>query len=410
MAGDNNLEENGYVDLRKMKDAMTKPGADEAVTVLTQFDPRAEGVTTKRYEVSGRESQDFPESDVAEDLGIDTNTGEPAVLREFLRWGIRRSPAERYAVVIWNHGNGVDDTNIYRAGSKEVRRRTRRPPVFGGAIKRLLELSLADNTYMVANDDTSQDFLDNLELQKALEAVRNDPSLGLTKNLDLVCMDACYMSMAEIYHQLRRSVSYAVGSEEITPLMGWPYTEVLDALCARPDADAASVAGMMVDKYLDFYADQPNEPVTISACDLSLSGRLKGAVDDLSAALLRGLSDPALVRALMVSHFQAQSYSGMKYVDLPDFCALLEDNYGGAEVGGACRALVALAGEPNYVLKSGFRGRSVRFSRGISVYLPHNHTTPTPLYDELDFSQGSGPQWIDFLRRYMEVTSRPDQS
>lgn len=42
-----------------------------------------------------------------------TDTGDPAVLIDFLSWGIRRYPARRYFVVIWNHGEGWDDTPMY---------------------------------------------------------------------------------------------------------------------------------------------------------------------------------------------------------------------------------------------------------------------------------------------------------
>src|SRR5262249_17822528 len=53
------------------------------------------------------------------DIG-ETNTGDPAVLRDFIVWSARNYPAEAYALVIWNHGSGWKPDFIYEAAAKSA--------------------------------------------------------------------------------------------------------------------------------------------------------------------------------------------------------------------------------------------------------------------------------------------------
>ncbi len=408
MAADNDLEDYALADLEKIKTAMRREGATRRVTVAVQFDPKTAGVTTRRYEI-GAADGDFPDCDMVEDLGIDTDTGKPKVLADFIRWGVATYPARHYAVVLWSHGAGVDDTDIYATGGggRYVRHRPRRPVVFSESVKKLFKGLLDDkiDNYLIATDDTSKDFLDNVELKRAFESAVTRSALGQEgRRIDIVAMDACYMSMAEVYHQLRDYVAYAVGSEEITPFMGWPYTEILTELCARPQMKPKELAEAMVMRYIEYYAStSPLEPVTLSACDLSQSDALKTAVDRLANMLLERMQDDATVEDIMIAHYRAQTYWGLKFVDLYDFCSMLAERSRDENVRGECRAVMQIV-EHDYVIRSCQRGTAVEHSHGIALYLPHDQISP--LYSNLDFSKGTGPQWEDFLKRYSQLTAR----
>ena len=82
----------------------------------------------------------------------------------------------------------------------------------------------------IAYDDQAQDFLDNIELKKVLANIRKK----LKRNIDILGMDACLMSMVEVAYQMRDAVDYSVGSEESEPNEGWPYDRILKALAANP--------------------------------------------------------------------------------------------------------------------------------------------------------------------------------
>jgi hypothetical protein len=79
MAGDNNLDPEGVLDLKEMK----KVGSSDRVNVIAQFD-RASGHEAKRYYLStgGQVARD-----AVAGLG-EVNTGDPKRLNEFIEWGI----------------------------------------------------------------------------------------------------------------------------------------------------------------------------------------------------------------------------------------------------------------------------------------------------------------------------------
>ncbi len=131
LAGDNDLDSAGVVDLTEMK----KAGSSDRVAVVAQFDRIGTLKGTRRDFLQKGGTLD---EDVVGDLG-ETNTGDPAVLRDFILWAATAYPAEHYMVVIWNHGSGWDDEDVYRVGRSMKRDIARRgipvsKTVFGNAV------------------------------------------------------------------------------------------------------------------------------------------------------------------------------------------------------------------------------------------------------------------------------------
>src|SRR5215813_9140525 len=179
LAGDNNLDSAGVADLQEMKTI----GSTDQVAVVAQFDRSGAGRTTNRYVL--RRGSTLAE-DLVTSLG-ETNTGDPAVLRDFVTWAATTQPAQRYMLVIWNHGSGWDDSNLYTGdyfsgATPPVIRKGRvltppaapaaGPPVASStvraAIKRarrsLFQTTVASmvRSRAIAFDDQAKDFLDNL--------------------------------------------------------------------------------------------------------------------------------------------------------------------------------------------------------------------------------------------------------
>ena len=105
LAGDNNLENFGLKDLREMK----KAGSTETVAIVAQFDSMS-GNITRRYELTGKGSLD---DDCVAELP-EVNTGDPNALIDFIAWAGNEYPARHFALVLWNHGSGWKDEDIYR--------------------------------------------------------------------------------------------------------------------------------------------------------------------------------------------------------------------------------------------------------------------------------------------------------
>src|SRR5512147_255085 len=105
LAGDNNLDGAGVVDLGEMKQV----GCTESINIIAQFDRAGSKEETLRYCL--RKGTALAKDAVMK-LG-ETNMGDPNVLEDFVTWGVRNYPAEHYLLVLWNHGAGWDDANLY---------------------------------------------------------------------------------------------------------------------------------------------------------------------------------------------------------------------------------------------------------------------------------------------------------
>ena len=388
MAGDNNLDPNGVEDLKEMK----KAGSTEALNVVAQFD-RAAGHTTKRYYLrkGGKVSNDAVAS-----LG-QTNTGDPKVLADFIRWSVTNYPAERNLLVLWNHGQGWDDTDIYANERHSRLRRLASGPIrhalFHTPVRRTLRSAIRDaQARAILLDDNAKDFLDNLEMKKVLAGART----LLKRKLDILGMDACLMSMAEVGCQIHDSAAFTVGSEQTEPLDGWPYHTILADLAKNPAMTARDLSALIVKKYLAFYT---GDAVTQSACDLGKANALAGTVANLAAALAAGLSDAQTRQRILTARTRAQYYDVADNIDLVDFCGLLEQANGSSEIGRRCRDVSNAVQPGGYVVAQGCKGKEVQNSHGVAIYFPTRSVSP--LYAGLDFSRKTG--WDRFLKAYVSA-------
>ncbi|MHC5826002.1 MAG: clostripain-related cysteine peptidase, partial [Nostoc sp.] len=97
------MEAQGYQDIVEMEAVGSTPD----VAVLVQFDTLSDREHTYRIYIrpseEPRQIENIPEQ----------NTGDPRALRDFIVWGIENYPAENYAVILWNHGTGWKEDDIY---------------------------------------------------------------------------------------------------------------------------------------------------------------------------------------------------------------------------------------------------------------------------------------------------------
>ncbi len=411
MAGDNNLDLAGVSDLTEMK----KVGSTANVNVLAQFDRAGGRGATKRYLLRKGTSL---ANDVVQSLG-ETNCGDPAVLKDFITWGVSRFPAEHYLLVLWNHGAGWDDANLYqgdvfgdapppviRKGKAIANVRSRGGPIPLRQVRAALRRTdralfrttpiVAARTRGIAYDDDAQDFLDSAELKRVLAGAAR--TIG--RKIDVLGMDACLMSMAEVAYQVRGATNVLVGSQESEPNDGWPYDRVLKALVAKPSMGPAELARTIVQQYLASY--RSNEGVTQAAMDLAGMAALAKAVDALGKALTSALTSPGARGAILEARAGAQDYSAPydDYCDLADVCTKVAQLVHDRAVIDACAGVEdALRG---CVLASGAKGEAVAGSHGLSIYFPRRKVSK--LYGKLDFVRATA--WAGFLSGLLEAGPR----
>ena len=414
LAGDNNLDSAGVADLAEMKAV----GSGDHISVVAQFDRAGSSRVTNRYVLRRGTTL---EEDVVTALG-ETNTGDPAVLRDFVTWAITNHPADHYMLVIWNHGAGWDDSNLYagdyfggaappivrkgvlvmRGASRDAAREPARMGTVRAVAKRARRAVFSStvrsmvSSRAIAFDDQAKDFLDSIELKRVLADIRRT----LKRKVDILGFDACLMSMVEVAYQIRNSVSVTCGSEEEEPNEGWPYDTILKALAARPSMAPRELAATVVKKYLASY--QPDDGVTLAATDLAPMGALADAVNALGGVLAALLKDAGARDAIMAVRAQVQDYSPPydQYCDLADLCDLLAHRVQHPRLGPACDKIRAAL--KKVVIAAGAKGAGVAHSRGISIYFPKNSVCR--LYATLDF--GKRGAWAKFIEDYTKSVGR----
>jgi hypothetical protein len=420
LAGDNNLDGAGVADLREMK----KVGSSAFVNVIAQFDRAGSRGTSKRFYL--RKGTELPK-DAVQDLG-ETDTGDPKVLCDFFRWGVKHYPARHYLLVIWNHGSGWDDSNLYanhgdyfsgdpppivrkgvvmnaEGSVARVQPRKARPVAMAQArsavrrAHRALFASTVDTmvrSRAIAFDDQAKDFLDNMEIKRALGEMKK----LLGRPLDLIGFDACLMAMLEVNYQIMATARYAVGSEEEEPGNGWPYDRILKALAKKPAMAPDELARTVVAQYAASYG--AGDGVTLAAVDLGQSDSLAAVVEKLGGSLLARVGKQSDMTLLSAVRAKVQEYSAPydDYVDLVDLCDGLRRLLGDAAVTEACAAVKQAVGK--MVLASAAKGSGVARSHGVSIYFPKHKVCA--LYAKLDFAKKNA--WAKFIAAYTTRVAR----
>ncbi len=398
----------GYTDITELRTA----GSTDRVQALVQFDTVSEQDRSYRIVIQRRGEpptvHTIPE----------TNTGDPDTLRDFIVWGQQNYPADHYLVVLWNHGGGWKEEDIY-AGVRSLGARGRRPALFRATVRRLVnEVRSASPEVQrrwIAADDTSKDFLDNAELAQAFreaEALTGQP-------VDIIGMDACLMAMASVAYQLRRAANYLVASEEVEPMPGWQYTLILNELNNRPDRTPRELAQLLVELYGYSYAES-GQTITQSALALGmmepLAQRLRTFVDTVDA---HG-GEPMVGRALLQAATYALAFNDPDYRDLQDFLEqaqqalqTLRDQARSPQamdaVAEAVGRVLAQLTTPGLspIVANVAQGRRFQDpvtdhvrAHGLAIYLPPRGRPMSPAYDRLDFRVS---RWPDLVRMLTEA-------
>jgi len=394
MAGDNSLSSAGDDDLAEMR----KVGSTPDVNVIVQFD-NAGNHGTRRFRVRKAGN------DVVQSLG-ETDSGDPNVLLDFVTWAQANYRADRYALILWNHGGGWEPSAIdtiaqeVKALAYSDRESTERAasPLRRAFFRPTLETILGLNNPQeraICSDDGSGHSLDTVELGKVLAKT----ATVLGKPLDLLGMDACLMSNLEVAYQVRPYVKFLVASEESEPNDGWPYERVLRHLVNDPDLPTAQAVEHIVQDYIRSYIDRGyTDAVTQTALDLGRMDELTEPLDVLAEALM--IENREQMRFnLWNAMFRATRFWGDTLLDITHFCDELEKQAVSPATRQASQQVrAALAQGPGrFVVAEGHNGKKVERCGGVTIYLPALKGV-SRFYPELAFAMKH--RWIKVLEAY----------
>lgn len=196
----------------------------------------------------------------------EVDMGAPETLEAFLKWGKAKYPAKRYAVVIWNHGQG------YRlmATAPGTKRVVMQAPSTSNQRTRPAHRA-------VSQDSDTGSIIYNVDVRASLAH-----SFG--GELKLVGFDACLMSMIETAYELKDVTPLMVASEELEPGQGWNYSSLAEAITKAPTSDENALASMIIASYRDNYRD--SDDTTLSTLRSDKVAAVATELSSLSGMLL----------------------------------------------------------------------------------------------------------------------------
>lgn len=199
--------------------------------------------------------------------------GEAETLADFLQFAKNNYPAEKTAVVFWNHGGGS---------------------VSGASFDELYGF-------------------DSLTLDEMYTAFASvwEPSEE-EQPLELVGFDTCLMATVDVAYTFSDLAHYLVASEETEPANGWYYSQWVGALADDPSMDGEELGRVICDAYYagcEEVGTQDN--TTLSLTDLTKVGPLLTAYDTFgSEALAAACEDPGFFSQFGRVAAKSENYGG----------------------------------------------------------------------------------------------------
>lgn len=392
MCGDNDLESALIKDLNEME----KVGSMSDVNIVVQlsrspfYDTSNENwVGARRYFVA-RDPYEDPSPDVppnntirsqmVADLGM-LNMGTKKALVDFIRWAVGNYPAERYFLILSDHGSGIRPFE---------RRLLRRAIIFS---------------------DSFNDYLSNGELKEAFWEASREILNG--KPLEILGYDASEMSMIENAYQVRHAAKYLIASQLSEPNDGYPYDRFLGELTSNPNIPTEEFLRKFVKHYITSY--EPGRPtngagssVTIAVYRLDALQPLVDAVSKLAVELRRRL--PTHSKLIEELRRATQLFSEHIYRDLYHFCELLIQRFPDEAVKDAARNVIKVHGPSDFgaLLAEAHRTGydiNVDNAHGIAIYFPPPDGFDDAYLSDLDF--GRDCEWGRFLAARSGADSLP---
>lgn len=183
----------------------------------------------KRFGISSRHAERYRVESGKITL-LDGSLGQldttiPSTLSDFIRWGAETAPADRYILLLWDHGGG---------------------PVYGYGY------------------DEFQPYTATLTIDEMQQALKDG---GVY--FDLIGMDCCLMSSIEVCCALYDYCDYTLLSEDFEPGCGWSYEGWLSALAKDPAIETPALSKIVIDDSIRIAerTSDPDDGMTLALID-----------------------------------------------------------------------------------------------------------------------------------------------
>ena len=257
------------------------------------------------------------------DLGSYSMT-DPDTLSYFIRWCAKKYPANRNALIFWDHGSGSVQGYGY------------------------------DEKF------ASSGSMNLAEIDEALTD-------GGVK-FDFVGFDACLMATAENAIMLSEHADYMIASEETEPGIGWYYTNWLTKLSKNTSMSTVEIGKNIIDDFVDTCATKlRGQKTTLSIVDLAeAEATIPSALTAFSTDTYNMLKNKEFV-TVSNARSGAREFGASSKIDQVDLVHLAK-NMGTAEGDALSKAILG-------AVKYNRTSSNMTNSYGLSIYFPLNKTS-----------------------------------
>lgn len=322
------MYEDALYDLLEICEADLNSSVQVAVLAggTSDWDDILEGDALNRFSIEDGDMADDYEALPAASMG------DPQTLVDFLDWAVAEHPADRYVLVLWDHGGGTGSGVCW-------------------------------------DESAGDDFLSIWEIYEALYTYEEqNPDF----HLDLIGFDACLMGSYELAAHLRGLADYMVASEEMEPGNGWEYTSWLSALAQKPQMDTQSLGVAIADSFVRAgLADDPDDYLSMSVTYLPAMDNLCDCMEVYSAYLVQALENGQLP---VISRARSRMYS------FGNFC---ESDSGCVDMMAYLNGTRQFAPETAKAVEEAYK-KAVRYCVGSKQY---DYLTGLSIFFPTDFSQ-----------------------
>lgn len=412
MAADNNLSSFARINLKQLTDI----GSNEHVNIIVQLDTKSGSKKiTKLYYIEKDSLILLNQQNNNDTQAMDS--GSPNTLINLCKHAIENYQAHHYAFGFWNHGTGIIDI---------AQKRIVNPfPLFlFNPETNLIELDRSVQFFdfvkgkipnmhqrAISFDDSTGHYLSNKDLEQALQIICSRFLNG--KKFDIICFDACLMSMIEVADIIKDYAHYMVGSQEVELGTGYDYKKVL-SLFNQPTAPSVEAfAKHIVHSYENTYSTITND-YTQSAIKLSNINLLKTNimhVANLLEACIKEQKKKSVIEAIKASRHKlfCTHFDEPSYIDLHHFYLNLLTNTKRFTLKQS-KGTAGLLNQLQQAISEGLAliaqtvlvnvaGKNLNQAKGVSIYFPEKKIHKS--YFSTTFGQ---PQhWLQFLQTYLHA-------
>ncbi|MBN2695100.1 hypothetical protein JXR93_10580 [bacterium] len=354
--GDNDLDSYAFEDLNEMEEV----GSNDFMNIIVQYDRYssygdANWSTARRYYVTQDDDMSSISSTLIQDIG-EVDSGDKQSVVNFVQWAVNAYPAEKYALVLWDHGSGWDK---------------KKKGALSNRLKGISHDETSGSSISVVNGD--------------LEYILSKTVEFIGKPLDVLGMDACLMSMWEVHYVSAPYAHYFAGSEETEAGYGWLYNSwfqnfvdgehTAENLCRQVSVSSIGSVGD-----------------TLSCVNLQNLTTLTTALNNFATKFSRENSIDGEI--LEASDEVVRMYT-REHADLYDFFQKLNNKVDDSEITTYINPI--LRSIQNFVVENN-TSSSFSAAKGVAIYLPIG----TNYYFDSSYNQGKwsvDTSWNEFIQK-----------